>query len=217
MAIITPYDNKVGVWLVAGDQIGENSIDDVAQTILIYAPAVNAVWVKTSDGSDSMAKYDSKASLHIDCPAAIDRWVSTLQKYGLEFHAWCVPRGLDINGEANVIIQACQRPGVRSMVLDVEPYPGFYAGDESTIRPLMVKIRSALPGAFHIGMSVDARQAHYNEIHPQTWFPFVNSIHPQVYWPDFGVTPQQALSYAYQAWSNYGRPIFPVLSAYNTD
>jgi hypothetical protein len=81
----------------------------------------------------------------------------------------------------------------------------------------MVKIRSALPGAFHIGMSVDARQAHYNAIHPLAWYPFVNSVHPQVYWPDMGVSPQDALSYAYQAWGNYGRPIFPALSGYGTD
>ena len=66
MAIITPYDGKVAVWLVAGDQVGENSIDELAQTILTYAPAVSAIWVKTSDGSDWMAKYDTKAALHID-------------------------------------------------------------------------------------------------------------------------------------------------------
>ncbi|MEP7284388.1 MAG: peptidase C39 family protein [Chloroflexota bacterium] len=216
MAVITPYDNKVAVWLVHGSDLGENSIDEVAQTLLTYAPAVNAVWVKTSDGSDWMSKYDSKPALWIDGPAAIDRWVSTLQKYGLEFHAWCVPRGLNIDAEANVIIQTCQRPGVRSMVFDVEPYPGFYAGGQASIRPLMLKIRAAIPGSFHIGMSVDARQAHYNEIFPQEWFPFVNSIHPQVYWPDFGVTPEVALGYAYQAWGSYGKPIIPALEGYNT-
>ena len=217
MAIITPFDNKSGIWLVAGDQVGENSIDEVAQTILSYAPAINAVWVKTSDGSDWMAKYDTKAALHIDGPAAIDRWVTTLQKYGLEFHAWAVPRGLDIDGEAAVIIAACQRPGVRSMILDVEPYAGFYAGGQQSVRPLMTKIRAAVPGAFHIAMTCDARQAHYNEIFPQEWFPFVNSVHPQVYWPDMGVTPDQALSSAYTAWGNYGKPVIPALSAYGTD
>lgn len=216
MAIITPYDNKVGVWLVQGADAGEETIDELAQTLLTYAPAVNAVWVKTSDGSDWMARYDTKPAMWIDGPAAIDRWVNTLQKYGLEFHAWCVPRGLDINAETNLIIQACQRPGVRSMVLDVEPYNGFWAGGQATIRPYMLKLRSALPGSFHIGMSVDGRRAHYNDIFPAEWFPFVNSIHPQVYWPDFGISPQAALADAYAAWTSYNRPIFPVLSAFGT-
>src|SRR5260221_5772951 len=121
LAIITPFDNKVGAWLVAGNQLGEANIDELAQTILTYAPAITQVWVKTSDGSDWMAKYDTKQSMWIDGPGTVDRWVNTLQKYGLEFHAWCVPHGTDIQGEASLITQVCQRPGVRSMILDVEP------------------------------------------------------------------------------------------------
>jgi hypothetical protein len=216
MAIITPYDNKIGVWLVHGADVGETSIEDVAETILSYAPTINAVYVKTSDGADWMSRYDSKPALWIDGPAAIDRWVNALQKYGLEFHAWCVPRGLNIDAETNVIIQACQRPGVRSMILDVEPYQGFWAGGQSAIRPYMLKIRSAVPGSFHIAMSMDPRPNHYDEIFPMEWFPFVNSVLPQVYWADFQVSPTSALASAYQAWRNYGRPIFPVLSGYNT-
>jgi len=216
MAIITPYDGKIGVWLVHGRDVGEETIDDVAQTILTFSPAINAVWVKTSDGSDWMSTYDSKPALWIDGPAAVDKWVNTLQKYGLEFHAWCVPRGLDIQAETQKIIQVCQRPGVRSMVLDVEPYNGFWAGGKQTVRPYMLAIRSALPGSFHIGMSVDSRRNHYAEIFPDEWYPFVNSIHPQVYWPDFQNTPAQALTEAYAAWGNYKKPIFPALSGYGT-
>jgi hypothetical protein len=215
MPIITPYDGKIALWLVHGDDVGEASIDEIAQTILTYAPAVNAVWVKTNDGADWMSKYDTKPALWIDGPAAIDRWVATLQRYGLEFHAWCVPRGLDIDAETSVMLQVCQRPGVRSMVMDVEPYNGFWAGGQAAIRPYMLKLRSVLPGTFHIGMSVDSRQAHYSEIYPLEWYPFVNSVHPQVYWPDFGNTPEQALTEAYAAWGQYGRPIFPVLSGFN--
>src|SRR5215813_4235357 len=164
MAIITPYDNQVALWFHDGQSVGEQTIDQLAQTIRRYAPAVSQVFVKTTDGSDWMGVYDTKPAMAISGPDAIRTWIRTLQKYGLEFHAWCVPRGLNIDAEANIIIQACQRPGVRSMILDVEPYPGFYAGGQDTIRPLMLKIRGAVPGSFHIGMSVDARQAHYNEI-----------------------------------------------------
>ncbi len=217
MAIITPYDGKIAVWLVHGDDVGEATIDELAQTLQTYAPAVNAVWVKTSDGADWMSKYDSKKSMAIDGPAAIDRWVNTLQKYGLEFHAWCVPRGINPDAEASLIVQACQRPGVRSMILDVEPYQGFWTGGKAGVRPYMLKIRSAVPGSFHIGMSVDSRKAHYDEIFPVEWFPFVNSIHPQVYWADFSNTPQKALADAYDAWGQYGRPVIPALSAFNTD
>jgi len=214
---VTPFDNKVGAWLVAGNQLGEANIDELAQTILTYAPAITQVWVKTSDGSDWMAKYDTKASMWIDGPAAVDRWVATLQKYGLEFHAWCVPHGTDIQGESSVIAQVCQRPGVRSMILDVEPYPGFYAGDQASVRALMTAIRSQLPGSFHIGMTCDSRGIHKSAIFPDEWSPFIQSVHPQVYWADFQNTPDAALAEAFQTWGNYySKPVIPALSGYNT-
>lgn len=215
MAVITPYDNKIGVWMVHGKDVGEATIDDIGKTIQTYAPAINAFWVKTSDGSDWMSTYDSKPSMWIDGVGAVDKWVNTLQRYGIEFHAWCVPRGIDLDAEADKIIQVCQRPGVRSMVLDVEPYNGFWKGGKDKIRPFMLKIRSAIPGSFHIGMSVDARKSHYAEIFPAEWFPFVNSIHPQVYWPSFQNTPQKALGDAYDAWGQYGKPVIPVLYGFN--
>src|SRR5579859_3603121 len=217
MAIVTPYDGKIALWLVHGDDVGEASIDEVAQTILTYAPAVNAVWVKTNDGADWMSKYDTKPALWIDGPGAIDRWVTTLQRYGIEFHAWCVPLGQNVNAETNIILQVCQRPGVRSMIFDVEPYNGFWTGGKDGIRPYMLAIRSQLPGTFHLGLSVDPRAPHYDQIYPQEWYPFVNSVHPQVYWPDFSVSPQDALNETYSTWTKFGRPIIPVLSGFNTD
>ncbi len=217
MTVITPYDNKVAVWFHKGQAVTEQTIDQVAQTLRRFAPAVSQVWVKTSDGSDWMARYDTKAAMAIDGPAAIRRWVTALQKYGLEFHAWCVPRGLDIDGESSVIIQACKVPGVRSMILDVEPHQGFYQGGRQTIRPLMTKIRAALPGAFHIAMAVDPRSTQYARIYPDEWFPFVYSVHLQLYWATFGVSPDAALSNGYGTWNAYNRPLFPVLQGYKVD
>ncbi len=217
MAIITPYDNKIALWQHAGQVVSEQSIDELAQTVRRYAPAVSQIWVKTSDGSDWMGKYDTKPALAIDGPDAIKRWVTTLQKYGLEFHAWCVPHGLDIDGESSVIAQTCQVPGVRSVILDVEPYPGFFQGGRAAVRPLMTRVRSQIPGAFHIGMAVDPRPQHFASIFPDEWFPFVGSVHLQLYWGEFQVSPDSALATGYQTWGSYKRPIFPILQAYNVD
>jgi hypothetical protein len=217
MTIITPYDNKIIVWFHKGQAVAEQTIDQVAQSLRRFAPTVSQVWVKTSDGTDWMARYDTKAAMAIDGPAAIRRWVTTLQKYGLEFHAWCVPRGLDIDGESSIIVQACQVPGVRSMVLDVEPHQGFYQGGRDTIRPLMTKVRAAVPGAFHIGMAVDPRSNQYARIFPDEWFPFVNSVHLQLYWGTFQVSPDAALANGYNTWRGYNRPLFPVLQGYKVD
>jgi murein DD-endopeptidase MepM/ murein hydrolase activator NlpD len=207
----TPYDNRIALWHWKGDSLGETSIDDLAQTIKRWAPAVSAVFVKTSDGSDWQGTYDQSPTMAITGPDSVDRWVQTLSRYGIDFHAWCVPKGLDIPGESQKIIQVCMRPGVKSMILDVEPYRGFYQGGKDSVRPLMTAVRAAIPGAFHVGLSVDPRPQHYASIFPDEWFPFVQSVHPQVYWATFQQSPDDALATAYTTWTRFGRPIFPVL------
>jgi murein DD-endopeptidase MepM/ murein hydrolase activator NlpD len=212
----TPYDGTVAIWHWRGDSISENSIEEVCQTIKQYAPNAKAVFVKTSDwtpstGAQWMGYWDSKKSLSIDGPSSIDKWVNTLARFDLEFHAWCIPRGGSLAAETSLIIQACQRPGVKSMILDVEPYEGFWIGGRDGVRPFMTRIRQAIPGNFHIGLSVDPRPQHYDSIYPQEWFPFVNSVHPQTYWQTFRDSPEEALQSVYDTWGNYGKPIIPVL------
>lgn len=214
--LITPYDGKIAIWHWRGDSIAENSIEELAETIRSRAPLVKAVFVKVSDwtpttGAQWMGFWDSKRALAIDGPASIDRWVTTLARYDLEFHAWSIPRGGDVAAETSLIVQACLRPGVRSMILDVEPFEGFWIGGRDLIRPFMLRIRRAIPGNFHIAMSTDPRPQHYESIFPLEWFPFINSLHPQSYWATFRDTPDETLESVYQVWGNYGRPIFPVL------
>ncbi len=214
----TPYDGKIGIWHWKGDSVSENTIDDVAKNIKTVAPNVTQIWVKICDaterdGAQWQGYWDTKRSLAIDGPQSIDRWVQTLAKYGMEFHAWCVPKGSYLEAETNIIIQACTRPGVKSLILDVEPYDGFWQGGREGIRPYMTRIRRAVPGSFHIGMSVDPRKQHYENIFPTEWFPFVNSIHPQDYWATFRRTPEDVLRETFEMWGSYGKPIIPVLDS----
>ncbi len=214
----TPYTRKVAVWHWRGDSIAENSIEEFAQRLKANAPAVTQVWVKVSDytresGAQWQGYWDSKRALAIDGTASIDRWVKVLGQYGLEFHAWAVPRGADIAAETRLLIQACTRPGVKSLILDVEPYAGFWLGSRETVRPFMVALRRGIPSTFHVGMCVDPRIQHYNSIYPLEWQPFVNSIHPMVYWEAMVRTPDDVLRETYQVWGSYGKPIIPALQA----
>ncbi len=212
----TPFDGKVGMWHWKGDAIQENTIDDFARNLKANAPGATQVWVKTSDitqsaGAQWQGFWDTKRALAIDGPASIDRWVQGLARHGLEFVAWCIPRGMNVQTEADLIIQACQRPGVRAMVLDIEPYEGFWVGGREAVRPLMTRVRRALPGAFHIGLCIDPRRQWFDKVHPQEWRPFVNSVHPMVYWATFRRTPEDSLQETYEVWGNYGLPIIPIL------
>jgi murein DD-endopeptidase MepM/ murein hydrolase activator NlpD len=214
----TPYKNAVALWHWKGDAVPENTIEELARNIQQSAPAVKQVWVKTSDytptaGAQWMGYWDTKRNLAIDGPASIDRWVAALAQFGLELHLWVVPRGGDMTAETNLIIQACQRPGVKSLILDVEPYAGFWIGGQAGVRPFMTRIRRALPGSFHIGLAVDPRQRHYETIFPREWQPFVNSVHPMAYWETMRRQPDDVLAETFEVWGSYGKPIIPALQA----
>nr|MBN1229213.1 peptidoglycan DD-metalloendopeptidase family protein [Anaerolineae bacterium] len=210
----TPYDGKVFIWHWTGSAIGEATIDDVANTLKTYSPVTNGVFIKTSDAADWQGRYDTKASMEINGPSDIARWVNTLAPHGLEVHAWCVIKGINISGEISKIVQAAQVPGLRSMILDVEPYDGYWEGDPEDVVTLMSGVRNALGHDFHIGISIDPRRHWYNSIHPQSWRPYVNSVHPQCYWGEMGRTPEDILTETYVTWGTYGLPIYPVLQGY---
>ncbi len=207
----TPYDGKVAIWHWRGDVIAEDTIDELARTIKNWAPKVTQVWVKTSDGEHFQGTFDEDRNLAIDNVASVDKWVRVLEANGLEFHAWAVVKGKNIQGEADRIIEVCNRPGVKSMVLDIEPFSGFWTVGRDPIRPLMTRIRRGVGGRFHIGMAVDPRPRHKPHIYPEEWRPFVNSVHLQLYWNTFERPMQEVLDEGFFTWGDYGLPVFPVL------
>ncbi|MCC7451863.1 MAG: peptidoglycan DD-metalloendopeptidase family protein [Anaerolineae bacterium] len=215
----TPYDGKIAVWHVYGGMVGESTIEEIATTLRRFAPAVSAVFVKVTDGTDWMGSFETaqNSDLAINGPNDVNRWVAKLGRYNLDFHAWALPKGIDPNAEADLMIQVCQQRGVRSLILDVEGGTGFFRGGRDMIRPLMTRLRAGLPADFHIGLSIDPRPNHYDEIYPDEWRPFVNSVHPQVYWKAFSQSPDEALKSAYAVWGKYGCPVIPVLQGYEVD
>jgi murein DD-endopeptidase MepM/ murein hydrolase activator NlpD len=208
----TPYDGAVAVWHWKGSGLGDRSIEALVANLKLRAPNVKQIWVKTSDGVDWMGRFDAGGgNMAIYGPADIERWVRILAERGLEFHAWCVPKGENVEAEANIISTVCRVPGVKSMVLDVEPYKGFWQAGREEVRPLMTRIRSQVGGRFHIAMSMDPRPQHYASIFPEEWFPFINSVHPQCYWATFRRSAEEVLQEMVDTWGGYGRPIIPAL------
>jgi hypothetical protein len=207
----TPYNGKISLWHWKGQAVGEATIEALVDAIKQQAPGVDAIFVKTNDSNEWQGSYDNKVSMRIAGPADISRWVSNLANRGVDFHAWCVVRGADVDGEAARIIEAGQVPGVRSMILDVEPYEQYWKGSRNDVIRLMTRVRSALGSNFHIGLSIDPRKNWYSAIYPDAWRPYVDSLHPQCYWQTMGRTPENILTETYVTWGNYGLPIFPVL------
>ncbi len=206
----TPYDGKVAVWHWKGSAVPQNTIREALDDIKAKAPNVSQVWVKITNGVYWMSEYDN-SDMAISGAGSVDQWVAACQAAGLEFHAWCVPKGLNVRDEAAIIVEACSRPGVQSLILDIEPYADYWQGGAEAVRPFMLELRRGLGTRFHIGMSVDPRRQHYHTVFPGEWDPFVDSIHPQTYWRTFRATPEDALSAVWSVWGGYNKPIIPVL------
>ncbi len=207
----TPYDGKVAVWHWKGDSVAEETVQDIANTLKNWAPHVKQVWVKTSDGDNWQGEFDRDRDLAIDNAASVAKWVRILEQNGLEFHAWAVVKGQNVEAEADRLIEVCNVPGVRSMILDVEPYAGFWTVGRDPIRPLMTRVRRGIGGRFHIGMAIDPRPQHRRAIFPEEWLPFINSVHLQLYWNTFQRPMREVLDEGFATWKDYGRPLFPVL------
>lgn len=209
----TPYDGHVAMWYWEGDSVQEDTIEELVRNLRQQAPAVTQFFLKTSNGHLWQGESDSKRAMAVDGPDDITRWGEVLERYGLELHAWCVPRGVfNIQEEARIMVETAKHPMVKSLLLDVEPDRDWYwAGTPSQVRELMIAVRREIPGDFHIGMVVDPRPWHYNSIFPEAWKPFINSIEPMVYWVDFRATPDAALIQMYETWLQYGLPIVPIL------
>jgi len=210
----TPYDGKVSLWHVSGGWVGEPTIEALCQNAKQQCPVADAIFVKTSNGKYWQGEYDTKAEMEINGPADITKWIDTLNSLGLEFHAWAVVKGTDIAAETSRVIDACKVPGVKSMILDVEPHDNFWEGTEAQVGQLMTGIRNAVGTSFHIGISVDPRRNYYSAISPDAWRPYINSVHPQVYWELMGRTPRDVIDETYVVWGNYGLPIIPVLQGW---
>jgi len=205
----TPYDGKIAIWYWSGRSVAEVTISQLIDNIRIRTPNVDQIWVKITDSTHWMGEYDH-TDLAIKGPGSIDEWVRVCRAKGIEFHAWCVPHGLDIEAETAIIAEACKRPGVGSLVLDIEPHAGYWKGGAENVRPFMLALRRELGARFHIGMSIDPRKHHRHRIFPDEWVPFIDSLQPQLYWKTFHVTPEKVLENVYAVWGDYGKPIIPV-------
>ena len=105
----TPYDGKVAIWHWKGSTVSQNTATDLLNNIKSNAPNVNQIWVKVTNATYWMSRYDS-SDMAISGASSVDQWVAACQTAGIEFHAWCVPHGLNIDAETALIVEACVAP-----------------------------------------------------------------------------------------------------------
>lgn len=212
----TPYDTSIAGVFWSGKSVGEKSIGQVVNTVKSFAPNMTSIFVKTSDGADWQGRYDSSnPGLTMSGPASLANWVNTAAAGGIQIHAWCVLKGMDVGGEAQRVIEACSVPGVKSMLLDIEDGAGYFSGGAPNARQVIQAIRRGISADLHLGLIFDARSQHPKHIFIEEWLPHVQSLHPMIYHEVFGLDVRAAVVSGFSATKPYGKPIIPMLQAFN--
>jgi hypothetical protein len=215
----TPFDKRI-VWIHwMGSVVGENTIEELVETVKNFSPNVAGIAIKTSDGEDWQARYDRKASMAIKGPDDILTWTKALARRGLQTYLWHVIRGRNIQAEVNIVTAACKVPGVRSMILDVEVGELYFGGQTAdTARALAQGIRAGCPPGFHLALNFDARGRHPANIHINEWLPHIQSLHPMVYHWHFSEGTRGPITYVDEAMrvcKQWNLPVVPMLQAYD--
>ncbi|MCI0714653.1 MAG: hypothetical protein L0154_31145 [Chloroflexi bacterium] len=201
-----------------GRVVREESIRELAETVKAKCPSVTGIAIKTNDGVDWQGRYDTDPAMEINGPQDIFKWARELARNGLQTHLWCVVRGVQPDAESDIIVEACNVPGVRSMILDVEGGPQYFGGRPPEVaRHMIERIRAGIASDFHLALNYDYRGSHPDSIHFDEWLPHVQSLHPMVYHWHFSESTKGPQTYLEAMFNNlrvYNLPIVPMLQAY---
>jgi LysM repeat protein len=164
------------VWQFSQDGSARQIRDVLAQHNL-------GVILKTHDATSWMGRYDHSADA-VTGPRQIDRLASFFESGGVPFHAWANVNGRDPEEEASMAAQVLEA-GARSLTLDVEPGPGFWAGGPEDARRLVGELRARQPDAY-LSTAFDPRPWINEQVPFREFAAVSDELAPMIYWEDYG-------------------------------
>lgn len=141
-------------------------------------------------------------------PGAILLATQYYRSLGISVGAWAVLTGREPVREAQCTIDTA-RAGPRFIVLDVEPYAGFWEGTTAGAQEYAGRVREALGAAYPLYLCLDSRAQHLNMIPLSTFICLCDGLVPMVYWRSFGQPVETAWRVAYEPIKGLGKPIYP--------
>ncbi len=192
------------VWQFGVDYPGAAGSDDSKLPL-------RSVMVKAWDEIYWMSTFDPHAAA-ISGPAAIAKLVKTYNAQGIELLLWCVPKGRNVSRMLALSKACIDVPGVKGLVMDVEPFKGFCAGDCNYLATTFMKqLRAARPKAW-LGVTYDPRPQHWGPSGTSEWLKYANAGLPMMYWESFKTNvqpwPDPAVSVK-QAYSDLRKTLAP--------
>lgn len=165
------------VWQFGVDYPGLGGADDSKLPL-------RSVNVKAWDQVYWMSNFDGHAAA-VSGPAQIAKLVSTYKAQGIDLLLWCVPKGRNVAAMLSLAKKCVDVPGVKGLVMDVEPFSGFCAGDCSYLASTFMKqLRAARPKAW-LGVTYDPRPQHWGPSGTTEWLKYANGALPMMYWESF--------------------------------
>lgn len=213
----TPYDSKTAIWHEGAAQVGEASIEALARNIKSFAPTIDSVFIKTSHAGTWMGSRENRPGMEINGRSDISRWVTELNKQGLESHVWALVTGTNRTAEIDRMVESATVPGVKSLLVYIDAEGGEFRFNTGTdVVQLISEVRNQVGREVHIGLCVDPQRRWYTSLFPDSWRPYVNSVHPRCYWGPNSLEAEEIITEAYVTWGQYGLPIYPVLQGFST-
>ena len=191
------FDHRKAIWMWEFSAQSEQSYPEAATAAKNLAGA-DLLLVKVMDGADFMQLYDQGS------PGSVDDWHAAnaaIDAVGLPALPWVVPHG---PGDA-----ATHAALSSILMVDLEPYPGFWTADAGSIPAYLGALRDG--GVQEIHVSIDPRPSAVQALDVATWASTADAIHPQVYWTDFQQDALEVMPMLRQLRNLTGKPIYPVL------
>jgi hypothetical protein len=214
-----PPHHRAWVWQFSTDSSPEQIAANLAANGL-------GIVLKTHDGVDWMSRYDRHAQA-ISGPAQVERLARMFEREGVKFHAWSVIKGVDPAREAEMAADVLNA-GARSLVLDLEPYAGFWVGSRDDALRFGDELRHRTPFG-RVDISVDPRPWRLYDVPLDEFIAFTDGLWPQLYWDTFntpgnhdgyrgsgyptganGMTPEFLLDTTFAQLGHRDREIIPV-------
>lgn len=184
------------------------------------------VILKTHDGLQWTAAADTTSGA-IGGVDDVRYYADFFEARGVPFHAWAVIRGIDPLKEAEMAA-AVLAAGARSLVLDIEPWEGYWLGSPEDALAYGKRLRQLQPDATVV-TAVEPRPWALKRLPMAEFASFSDGLAPLDYWETFaspqnvelfeeygfppgdgGVTPEFLLDVSATLLGPYGLPIYPV-------
>ncbi|MDI6858096.1 MAG: twin-arginine translocation signal domain-containing protein [Dehalococcoidia bacterium] len=182
--------------------------------------------LKTHTGTQWMSTQDT-SPYAVTGPVQVAVLADYFESYGIPFHTYCVLHGVDPVREAEMCADVASA-GARSVIVDLEPYDGYWRGTPEGAIAFGQEFRRRQPGGV-LHLCVEPRPWQLSRVPAAEFASFSQAVVPMVYWESFntaenvrlfqqhgfppgpeGVTPEFLLDVTQSVLGGYGLPIIPI-------